>query len=512
MVRIVFSKRKKLLFYLFLFFSFELGFAGGAAAQFSTSTHFLLPPGQSWEYLENETLTVTREVLLAPESVDDIDTWVLETVGGEVGFGQERYTNDALGLRFHRSSDAGAGARFSPPALLLPDQFSTGQGFSSSGVVIPDGVMGITLPYSTTTNVVGPATITVPAGTFDTVLIEVAITLNGFTSTDRLYLAEGVGVVRAEANIETPGGVSELVAVPEAGFTQGFLAVFAIPFWVFGARGRRSRISHRYTLSAAILWAAIASLAGGANSASAMPVDLNAWTSESYPAVAGFGPGDWQVSGDNTSVTQMANGQPTIFYSDFSAQNTEVSGVLDVLTASDDDYIGFVLGFDAGDTSSQAADFLLIDWKQREQGFNFSGPAGSNSTPGSIANVGLAVSRVTGIPTADELWGHVSFLENPQGGVTELARGMNFGNTGWESGTEYEFRFVYTPTALEIFLDDVLEVSIAGSFPDGRFGFYNFSQGSVRYSVIESTIVPEPSTALFIGLGLAGLGACRRKL
>ena len=56
--------------------------------------------------------------------------------------------------------------------------------------------------------------------------------------------------------------------------------------------------------------------------AEAAPVNLNTWTAESYDAVSGFLPGIWQVGGGGSTVTQINNGQPTLFYSDFQAINT----------------------------------------------------------------------------------------------------------------------------------------------------------------------------------------------
>lgn len=251
-----------------------------------------------------------------------------------------------------------------------------------------------------------------------------------------------------------------------------------------------------------LLWVTATQLAL-ISTAIAAPVSLTTWTAESYPAVSGFPNGDWQVAGDAASVTQIQNGQPTVFFSDFSARNTTVTGTIEVQTTTDDDYIGFVLGFLPGDSVSAAADYLLIDWKQVTQAFDFTGPPGANATPGSTAMEGLAVSRVSGTPTADELWGHVDFVENPTGGVSELARATSLGATGWDDNTAYDFRFEYTETALQVFVDGTLELSIAGTFPDGRLGFYNFSQGDVRYSAFD--VIPEPSTALLLCAGLAGL-------
>ena len=136
------------------------------------------------------------------------------------------------------------------------------------------------------------------------------------------------------------------------------------------------------------------------------PVDLTVWTPESYAAVAGFRAGVWTVAPNGLSVFQSANGQPTLFCSDFDAINTEIEGKIRVTGGRDDDHIGFALGFQPGDTSNPMADYLLVDWKRRQQTFNFGPPS---NTPGSTAFRGLAASRVFGIPTADEFWGHVNF-------------------------------------------------------------------------------------------------------
>ncbi len=231
-----------------------------------------------------------------------------------------------------------------------------------------------------------------------------------------------------------------------------------------------------------------------------VPIDLTSWTQESYDAVSGFGAGVWTVSGGGTSVQQSVNGQPTLFYSPFDAFNTQAEGEI-VAELGDDDFIGFVLGFDPGDSTNPNADYLLVDWKSGTQAFNFGAPS---CTGGSTAQAGLAVSRVVGVPTADEFWGHVDLdgsCSGPESKVTELARATNLGSTGWAADQTYSFRFELTATQLRVFVDGSLEIEIAGLFSNGRFGFYNFSQANVTYSAYTVNCGANWSN---VGSGLAG--------
>src|SRR5690606_10540114 len=92
----------------------------------------------------------------------------------------------------------------------------------------------------------------------------------------------------------------------------------------------------------------------------------------------------------------------------------------------------------------------------------------------------------------DEFWGHVEFDTHTGGAVEELDRGNTLGQTGWEFDTTYEFRFVFTETRLQVYVNEVLELDVSGDFPDGRFAFYNFSQEEVTYSAFELDPVTGP--------------------
>jgi len=168
------------------------------------------------------------------------------------------------------------------------------------------------------------------------------------------------------------------------------------------------------TIMAGLLWAS-------ASVVLAAPVNLSTWAAESYPAVSGFGAGVWTVQVGGNSVFQSANGQPTLFVSDFNTFGSKITGKISSSGNGDDDYIGFALGYHSGDTNNASANYLLIDWKRGTQSFDFGSP--SNSL-GGTAQAGLAVSRVSGIPDADEFWQHANLAGTVAGsGLEELQRG-----------------------------------------------------------------------------------------
>ncbi|MBK5926549.1 hypothetical protein CCR87_04125 [Rhodobaculum claviforme] len=228
----------------------------------------------------------------------------------------------------------------------------------------------------------------------------------------------------------------------------------------------------------------------GATGAQAAPVDLSTWVRE--------GAGIWNVSPDKTSVTQTQNTTPGVFHSNTNSQGQFLSGTIRVNTSTDDDFVGFVLGYRAGDLSSATADYLLIDWKQATQ-----------SLGGCTGAVGLAISRVTGPLTSGSMaWCH----QGP--GIEELARATTLGSTGWADFATYTFELVFTATRVQVVVDGTTEIEINGSFSNGSFGFYNYSQANVTYAGIQQGAAPIPLPAagwlLLAGLGALGVAGRRR--
>ncbi len=182
----------------------------------------------------------------------------------------------------------------------------------------------------------------------------------------------------------------------------------------------------------------------------------------------------WEIGDDRTVLTQSENSDATIFSSTLFADLAPITFTVEVETISDNDFVGFVIGFDSGESTAPDASYLLIDWKQA---FQVSGTLGT-------ADQGLALSVVDGIPSESDLWSH-------GGAVTELERALSLGFTGWDDNTQYEVEIDFTPERFQLRVNGVLQFDVTAAdagleaFPNGTFGFYNFSQQSVRYQLVE---------------------------
>jgi hypothetical protein len=157
-------------------------------------------------------------------------------------------------------------------------------------------------------------------------------------------------------------------------------------------------------------------------------------------------------------------------------------------------------------------DYILVDWKQGTQ---------------SGWDAGMAISRVTGsidtcgVCTSADAWTHT-------GNIEFLERAMTLGNTGWEDNTSYLFDIIFTGSNIKVLVDEAVQFDLSGTFRNGSFGFYNFSQPDVLYAGITEEAAPNPGNGVVIDpppsvvpvpapasfglmlLGLLGLAASRR--
>ncbi|MET1411077.1 VPLPA-CTERM sorting domain-containing protein [Roseibium sp. HPY-6] len=242
----------------------------------------------------------------------------------------------------------------------------------------------------------------------------------------------------------------------------------------------------------------IASIVG----ANAAALDLSGFTQ--------FGAGNWDVAGDNLSVTQTQNADPGAFVSANIFIDSSFEGNFRSNGTFDDDYMGFVFGFGADDSSP----FYLFDWKQGDQ-------LGSQD--------GFTLARVTGGLDSIPFGNH----QDDAPGYDVIASDVDdVGNErGWDSFVDYNFKLTYQSNRILIEvgggspLSDALEVifdispaDVAGvsSFEAGRFGFYNFSQNNITYAGFtesDAQVVPLPAALPLLagGLGALGLMGWRRK-
>lgn len=246
-------------------------------------------------------------------------------------------------------------------------------------------------------------------------------------------------------------------------------------------------------LIAAIFLAVVSAVTNAAT----IPVDLTSWVAE--------GDGVWTLGSTNQSVLQSINGDQTVFFDPSSNDISSLFSATISVAAQpyDDDYIGFVFGYQAGELTSSSSEYYVVDWKRVTQNFQ-----------GDVADRGLAFSTVSGIASFGDLWAH-------SGAVNEVKRAENLGTTGWKPNTQYSFDIFYTSSLIEVFVNNSLELSVTAtdaglsSFGDGAIGFYNLSQSGVTYSGLttqnaNATEVPSPNTIALFGLSLIALTLMKR--
>lgn len=181
----------------------------------------------------------------------------------------------------------------------------------------------------------------------------------------------------------------------------------------------------------------------------------------------------------------------------------------------DDDYLGFVLGFNKNTATQASNQYLLIDWKAQKQ------DTGSNITP-----PGMRLSVVQGMPTLgsdqfgrdSDFWQKSDLRPASKIRILAAAAGQHtndsqsgkttYGETGWRNRVRYQFRFEYSATQLKVFVrvfnpsaggyhvangdfQEVFNVSASDfpalfpqGFPQGEIGFFGNSQRDARYSLV----------------------------
>ncbi len=199
----------------------------------------------------------------------------------------------------------------------------------------------------------------------------------------------------------------------------------------------------------------------------AIPVDLGNWTVVQYN-LNSQGNANWVRTENNTVATQTNNADASILLSDFDAANLAIDGTWLVNTTGDDDYMGFVFGY------QDRAHYYLFDWKQADQ-----------NDPCGFAQRGMSIKIVsvsTGAdPTCFDFW--------PSAGSSNVTV-LRHNTIPWLDLVTYRFRIEFSQGSFTVEVFDLSQspeqlleswTVVDSTYPSGQFGFYNYSQGSVVY-------------------------------
>jgi len=246
--------------------------------------------------------------------------------------------------------------------------------------------------------------------------------------------------------------------------------------------------------------------------AQAALLNLSGWTASTLDFPGGQPAGTWVLESGNTAVQQTTNADPSFYLNNLNQTSYSIDGSWQVLTGSDNDYMGFVFGY------QNSSNFYLFDWKQGSQGY-----------ASQYANEGMTIKKMTGATgdgLADLSLGE--FWENTTdvGDMTILAQNQS-STAGWADNVLYNFYLDFntttTPGDFNIVVKEgastLWDVTVNDTmFTSGEFGFYNYSQQNVRYAGFEQTggvivgpAVPEPATMLLFGTGMIGAFLRKRR-
>ncbi len=152
----------------------------------TTTEYFPLGDGNTWTYrvtgyegIYNETITV----LPGTAMINGVATKVVKITGSPYGDAFEYWTNDIHGIRVHAAHIPGEGwLYFEPPMVSANRTMNIGETVYSSGKArfVFDLYGTFFLDYESHTTVTGMDTVTVPAGSYETIKISSAERIYGF--------------------------------------------------------------------------------------------------------------------------------------------------------------------------------------------------------------------------------------------------------------------------------------------------------------------------------------------
>ena len=207
--------------------------------------------------------------------------------------------------------------------------------------------------------------------------------------------------------------------------------------------------------------------------------NFNVWEDE------GDSSAQWSSINNGTQAFQNYNSwYPSFFVGPDTLINVHISGKFQVNTNGDDDFIGFVFGYQdptnfgwignppmpANLANTCDMDFYLFDWKKNQQTYS-----------GYTALEGFTLNRVNGSFFGNIASVFPSFWAHTNSTAFQVLQTQYSTTNGWVAYTAYDFDLYYTPTRAVILVDSDTIFDQSGCFEPGRFGFYNMSQNNSLY-------------------------------
>jgi RHS repeat-associated protein len=192
-------------------------------------------------------------------------------------------------------------------------------------------------------------------------------------------------------------------------------------------------------------------------------VNLAPWTTKQYELNSQPN-ANWVKDLPTNSVTQIVNADSAFLLSDFNLSNAQMEGTWRVNTNNDDDFMGFVFGY------QNSEHFYLFDWKKADQ-----------NDPLGMAERGMSVKvfNASSPLTGADFW--------PTAGNGTRVRSLYHNTVPWKSFTDYAFTLQFRPGEIKITVREgavvLADFTVNDStYTNGLFGFYNYSQEQVKYS------------------------------
>lgn len=256
------------------------------------------------------------------------------------------------------------------------------------------------------------------------------------------------------------------------------------------------------------------------------PADLREWISEEVETPGGIvvGPGIWRVTPDGSSaITDVNQQNPLLLISDEELDTSDGPArfVVDLGTANtgDNDIMGIALGVQPGETTTDAADWVNIQFKgyAGSEPIGFCYPGGAATAPSPLPIVGetdpnrvvrfrgrghylehfygttIAAPGPNAAPECqDEAGGELlasrrlpSPLESVGTGRYRYLRPPEEATNAGFSSRLYEVEVEYSPTELVVWMDDIELFRVAAPaddpFPQGRMALMTQSMYGVRF-------------------------------